>query len=146
MLGETYRNLKDDNSSDKAFEAALKLDPNNLLVLNNYSYYLSLREEDLKRALEMSSITVKAEPENATYLDTYGWILHKLGRNQEALKYLKKAIVNDEAPSGEILNHYGDVLSLLGKSEEAIEYYNEALKYSLEKEEIEKKIQRIEKK
>lgn len=146
MLGEIYRNLKDDNSSDKAFEAALKLDPKNLLVLNNYSYYLSLREEDLKKALEMSSITVKAEPENATYLDTYGWILHKLGRNQEALKYLKKAIDNDEAPSGEILNHYGDVLTLLGKTDEAITYYEEALKYSLDKEEIEKKIKRIEKK
>ena len=145
MLGETYRNLNDDNSSDKAFEEALKLDPKNLLVLNNYSYYLSLREEDLKKALEMSSITVKAEPENATYLDTYGWILHKLGRNQEATKYLKKAIDNDEAPSGEILDHYGDVLLLLGKSGEAIKYYKEALKYSLDKEEIEKKIRQIEK-
>lgn len=145
MLGETYRNLDENELSDKAFDDALNLDPENLPVLNNYSYYLSLRDSDLKKALKMSSVTVKAEPLNATYLDTYGWILHKLGKNQEASKYLKKAIENDEAPSGEILQHYGDVLILLGRSEEALKYYREALKYLGDTKELEKKIKRSEK-
>ena len=145
MLGETYRNLNENELSDKEFDNALNLDPENLPVLNNYSYYLSLRDSDLKKALKMSSVTVKAEPLNATYLDTYGWILHKLGKNQEASKYLKKAVENDEAPSGEILQHYGDVLILLGKSEEALMYYREALKYLGDTKELEKKIKRSEK-
>ena len=54
---------------------ALQLNPQNLPVLNNYSYYLSLDKRDLDKAEMMSGITIKAEPMNPTYLDTYGWIL-----------------------------------------------------------------------
>ena len=145
MLGETFRNLKKNELSDQAFEDALYLDPENLLVLNNYSYYLSLRETNLKKALKMSAKCVKAEPLNATYLDTYGWILHKLGKHQEALKYLKKAIDNDETPSGEILDHYGDVLFEFDKKDEAVKSWKEAIKNGGDKKEIEKKIKRSEK-
>lgn len=145
LLGETYKNLGKNALSDQAFENALEIDPKNLLVLNNYSYYLSLRDENLKKALKMSAVTIKAEPDNSTYLDTYGWILYKLKKYNEALKYLKKAIENDSDPSGEILDHYGDALYKLGKSEEAVGYWKKALKYSDKKEELQKKIKNVNK-
>ncbi len=141
LLGETYKNLGKDVLSDQAFENALEIDPENILVLNNYSYYLSLRGQELKKALKMSSITVKAEPDNSTYLDTYGWILFKLNKYQESLKYLKRAMENDEDPSGEILEHYGDVLYKTGKKEEAIKYWTEALNFSDKKDNLKKKIE-----
>ena len=141
LLGETYKNLGKNSLSDQAFDNALEIDPENLLVLNNYSYYLSLRGQNLKKALKMSSTTVKAEPNNSTYLDTYGWILFKLKKYQEALKYLKRAIENDESPSGEILEHYGDVLSQTGKKDEAVKYWSKALNFSENKAVLNKKIE-----
>ena len=44
MMGEAYRNAKNNEMSDEMFQKALSLDSENLFVLNNYSYYLSLRE------------------------------------------------------------------------------------------------------
>jgi tetratricopeptide (TPR) repeat protein len=145
LLGETYKNLGKNELSDQAFENALEIDPKNLLVLNNYSYYLSLRDQNLKKALKMSSVTIKAEPNNSTYLDTYGWILYKLKKYPEALKYLKKAMENDSDPSGEILDHYGDALSKMGKNDEAVKYWEKALKYSEKKMELQKKIDNVKK-
>jgi Tfp pilus assembly protein PilF len=53
-LADAYHNLKDHELSDSYFEKSLKLDPDNPLVLNNYSYYLSLRKEKLDKAEVMS--------------------------------------------------------------------------------------------
>ena len=45
---------KEYESSDSLFELSLKINPSNPTVLNNYSYYLSLRGVDLEKAKEMS--------------------------------------------------------------------------------------------
>jgi len=42
-LGDIYYNLAKHEASDSSFEASLAIDPDNAYVLNNYSYYLSLR-------------------------------------------------------------------------------------------------------
>lgn len=125
-LGDAYHELGRDNSSDSAYEAALSYDPENLYVLNNYSYFLSLRGENLEKAEQMSAKTIARAPKNASYLDTYGWILYKSGRYAEAEKYLKTAIENGGESSGEVLEHYGDTLFKLDRREEAIEYWKKA--------------------
>ena len=51
-----------------------------VLCINNYSYYLSLREEKLEYAESLSKKSIIAEPNNSTFLDTYAWILFKLKR------------------------------------------------------------------
>jgi tetratricopeptide (TPR) repeat protein len=53
-----------------AFDSVIKLDPENWLAMNNYAYYLSLRNEKLDKAEELSSKAVRANPANATYPDT----------------------------------------------------------------------------
>ncbi len=140
MLGETYRNLGKYDLSDKSFEDALELEPKNLIVLNNYSYYLSLRKKNLKKALKMSSVCIKEEPLNATYLDTYGWILFQMRKYNDAIKYLKMAVENDDSPSPEILEHYGDVLKITGEDEEAIKYWIKASNAGGNKDELKQKI------
>ena len=83
----------------KSYEKALKLNPQNLSVLNNYSYYLSLEKMNLDKAEQMSGITIKAEPMNPTFLDTYGWVLYEQGAYTMAKIYIEKAIeYSQESP------------------------------------------------
>lgn len=110
------------------YDKALKLNPQNVSVLNNYSYYTSLEKKNLDKAEQMSSITVKAEPTNATYLDTYGWVLFQQGAYTAAKIYIENAIKYSEnnAPSSEVLEHYGDVLYKTGETEKALEQWKKA--------------------
>jgi len=132
LLGDTYHRLDNHDASDRAYIEALAIDPDNPLALNNYSYYLSLRNMKLEEAKEMSARSLEIEPDNAAYLDTYGWINYKLGNYQEAEKWIKKSIDNSEAPSPTVLEHYGDVLFKLGEKEEAVQYWEKALKAKAE--------------
>jgi tetratricopeptide (TPR) repeat protein len=132
LLGDTYHRLDNNEASDRAYLEALAIDPDNALALNNYSYYLSLRNMKLTEAKEMSARSLEIEPDNAAYLDTYGWINYKLGNYQEAQKWIKKSIENSETPSPTVLEHYGDVLYKLGEKEEAVQYWEKALKAKAE--------------
>ena len=73
---------------------SLKINPSNPTVLNNYSYYLSLRGVDLEKAKEMSFNSNLLEPNNGTFQDTYAWILYKLQQYDEALSWILKAVEN----------------------------------------------------
>lgn len=73
------------------YDKLLELDPYNLMVLNNYAYHLATHRGDLKKAEEMSQITISEEPANPVFLDTYGWILHLQGQDELAKFYLEKA-------------------------------------------------------
>jgi tetratricopeptide (TPR) repeat protein len=128
----------------ESYEKALQLNPNNLPVLNNYSYYLSLDRRDLDKAEMMSGITVKAEPMNPTYLDTYGWILFEQGSYLMAKIYLEKAVeYSGENPSAEVLEHYGDILNKTGEKEKAVEQWIRAKELGGDAEALDRKIKSI---
>jgi predicted Zn-dependent protease len=96
-------------------------------VLNNYSYYLSLRRENLDKAKELSARLIKLEPDNPTYLDTHGWVLYVRGEYAAALPLLEKAARLNPS-NATILEHYGDVLYKVGRNEEALKYWQLAKK------------------
>jgi tetratricopeptide (TPR) repeat protein len=124
QLGDSYNSLKEYKKSDEAYEAVLSSDANNEHVLNNYSYFLSLRNENMQKAKSMAERLIKQHPNNPTYLDTYAWVLYKLGEYAEARKYLEQAVaISDDAT---IVEHYGDVLFKLGKKEEAVSQWQKA--------------------
>lgn len=124
QLGDAYNALKKFEKSDKSYEESLNLDPENAHVLNNYSYFLSLRNEKLNRANELTDKLVKKFPNDATYLDTRAWVLFKMENYAEAEKLLEKAVQTTE--SGTIFEHYGDVLFKLGQKEKALEWWKKA--------------------
>lgn len=125
-LGDAYHELGDHESSDSALQAALSYDPNNLYVLNNYSYFLSERHERLEQALQMSKTTIERSPNNPSYLDTYGRILYHLGNYSEAEQFIKRSLENGGESSAEVLKHYGDVLSKLNRMDDAQYYWSRA--------------------
>jgi tetratricopeptide (TPR) repeat protein len=132
LLADAYRAVDSIAISDSIYEEILIIDPGNLLIRNNYSYYLSVRGIQLERAEELSRLTIKKEPNNATYLDTYGWILFKQGKYKDALKYVEAAIKNGAYNNAEVLDHYGDIMFALGRCSDAIEAWEEAIKYDNE--------------
>ena len=44
ILGNSYNEIKEYINSDKSYEKSLEFLPENVTVLNNYVYYLSLEE------------------------------------------------------------------------------------------------------
>ena len=140
FLGDLYHQMGEEDKAFAAYERTLRNDPDNALVLNNFAYYLSLRNERLEDALEMAVRAVELEPNNTYYLDTYAWVLYQLGRYKEAEKQMKKCLSLDDHPSGSNLEHYGDILLKLGKKAEAIEYWNRAKQTGEYSEELEQKL------
>ena len=125
-MGDAYNLLKDYKNSDEAYEKALKIKPDDAYVLNNYSYYLSLRNENLDKAVAMAKKAKEIDPDNPSFQDTYGWALYKQGEYEEAEKWIKKAIGHEEDDSAVLLEHYGDVLYKLGRKDEAMQYWQMA--------------------
>jgi len=143
MLAEAWQNLEKHERSDEYFEKALQIEPENIMILNNYGYYLSLREVKLDKAEKMSRVTILAEPDNPTYLDTYAWIMYKSGNNQKALEYIEKAVQSGGGGDPEILEHYGDILYAMEREEEAVKYWKKAVEAGNESAELKEKIKQL---
>ncbi len=109
-LGDVYYTLNKYNESFKSYDNALSLNENNVIVLNNYSYYLSLQNVNLEKAEKMISKCIELESDNYTYLDTYAWVLFKRGRYFEAKYIIERAIDSGGSESDVIVEHYGDIL------------------------------------
>lgn len=139
MLGDTYNAMKEYAMSDRAYEEALALDPNNDVILNNYSYYLSLRKENLEKAEKMSTQLIKNNPDNPTYLDTHAWVLYVREKYKEARKYMERAIQSGQANATHF-EHYGDILFKLGDVNGAVQQWEKAKETDANNELLNKKI------
>ena len=126
-LGECYYKQDSIEIAFSMFDSAIAINPNDIMTLNNYSYYLSLRNERLNQAEKMISTALSADPNNATFLDTYAWVLFKLKNYSLARFYMRSAIENTEEPSGVLYEHYGDILYMTGDKEEALKMWKKAL-------------------
>lgn len=123
FLAETYNELEAYDKSDYYFDLVIQNDSNNLYVFNNYAYYLSLREEKLEYAEQLSRKTIEAEPDNFTYLDTYAWILFKQEKYQDALYYIKRAYDSGGFENPVIVEHFGDIQYYSGNTDQALKLW-----------------------
>lgn len=140
IRGDFHHTLGDKEKMYDDYDSTLIYDPDNINVLNNYAYYMSLDNRDLKKALSMSAKTLEAEPFSATYLDTYAWILFKMKRYKEALEYMEKALRYLDTDNPEIYEHYGDVLFMCGEKDKALENWHKALRMNSTSTTLERKI------
>ncbi len=137
--------LYDQNSqydkSDKIYEKIIKIDTNDAIAYNNYSYSLAEKGEELQKALQMSKRSLQLEPQNGTYYDTLAWILFKLGDYQKALAKIDSAINLTKEMNSEIYYHKGEILLKLNHKNESKKYFKQALEidpsFSLAKERLE---------
>ncbi|MFT3741045.1 MAG: tetratricopeptide repeat protein [Breznakibacter sp.] len=141
LLGDSHYKEKNVDTAFYYYEEALKLNDKNLVVLNNYSYFLSLEGKDLEKAEKMSSKCVEFEPGNSTYLDTYAWILFKRQRYFEAKFIIERALDNGGDKNGVIVEHFGDILFFNGDTNGAVDQWNKAKELGVENvDKLQKKI------
>jgi tetratricopeptide (TPR) repeat protein len=139
MLGDCYNAMKEYSKSDQAYEEALVFNPNNDIVLNNYSYYLALRKENLEKAEKMAAQLVKNFPDNPSYLDTYAWVLYERGKYKDAKKTIEKAIQSGQGTATHF-EHYGDILFQLGDIDNAVRQWQKAKQKDGDNASLDKKI------
>jgi tetratricopeptide (TPR) repeat protein len=118
----------------------LKLDPQNTYVLNNYSYFLSLKNQDIELAEKMAKKLNEIAPGNSAYQDTYAWALFKQKKYSEAKIWAEKSITNGGSVNSTILEHYGDILFKNGEVTKALEYWQKAKSLGSESLLLERKI------
>lgn len=147
LTGDILHSLKRNDEAYAAYDSALAYNPENLLCMNNYAYFLSLEGKKLELAEQLSRATVDAEPQNTTYLDTYAWVLYVGGKIQQAAIYIDQAIrfMPDDELDATVYDHAGDINAALDKADEARSHWKKALDLSDDAElnrELRKKLKR----
>lgn len=132
LMGDVHHEMGHEKEAFEAYDSCLVYAPDNVGCLNNYAYYLSLKNEQLDRAEKMSYRTIKVEPNNKTYLDTYAWILFMQGDYTTARIYMDR-VVNPETPDSTLLEseeinavlleHAGDIYAQCGQTEQAVRFW-----------------------
>lgn len=140
LLGDAYHAKTRYVESDACFEKVLALKPDEEHVLNNYSYYLSLRKDKLDKAARMSKSLVDKFPDNGTYLDTYAWVLFQQKDFAGALTYMERALKDEKQNSATVWEHYGDALSQNNRIEDAVNAWKMAKTMDGTREILDKKI------
>jgi tetratricopeptide (TPR) repeat protein len=140
LTGDIYHAAKKNQESFNSYESALKYNPDNAAVLNNYAYYLSLTGENLSKAAQMAEKANLLSPDNATYLDTWAWVLYKQGEFEQALVKMENVFKLDKSPGAVVIEHYGDILYKLNRVSEAKEWWLKAKEAGEGSEFLDKKV------
>ena len=132
LMGEVLHEMGREEEAFAAYDSCLVYQDDNVGCLNNYAYFLSLRNQQLDKAEEMSYRTIRLEPDNKTYLDTYAWILFMKERYGEAQIYIDRvcpptatdsALLSDPSLSGVVMEHAGDIAAKNGNAEQALRFW-----------------------
>ncbi len=139
-IGDVYQQLKNFKQSEEAYNSSLSLQPHNSYTLNNYAYYLSLRNEHLNLAEEMAKKATTIMLNNASYEDTYAWVLFKLKKYAEAKIWIEKSLEHSQQKSGILFEHYGDILYHLNDINGALINWKNAFSIDSKNAQLKKKI------
>ena len=135
MEADIYYRKGEYDKSFVLFKEALEYNPDDVIILNNYAYYLAEQNKDIKEAEKMIKKVIEKEKDNNTFLDTYAWVLYKSGKTRDAIKVMEDIMARDNKPDPDWFEHYGYMMKSLRKCEVAINYWKRALE--LEPERIE---------
>jgi Flp pilus assembly protein TadD len=101
--------------AEQAYRAALKLDPENAIAMNNLAFLLAAHTDRLDEALALAQKCHDAAPDSADFSDTLSTVHEKLG-NLSAAQAILLDLVERE-PANEVLRaHLAAVLERRGPS------------------------------
>ena len=126
------------------FLQALRLQPDQPLVLNYLGYSWVEQGTKLAEAKSMIQRAVEQRPNDGYIVDSLGWVLYRLQEFEAALVHLERAV--ELRPDDPVINdHYGDALWAMGRHSEAKFQWLRALSLDPEKnlqESVQKKLRR----
>jgi tetratricopeptide (TPR) repeat protein len=135
--GICYERAKQWPLSEKDFEKALELFPDQPQVLNYLGYSWVDQGLHLDKALGMIRRAVELRPNDGYIVDSLGWAYYRLGRFEDATKELERAI--ELRPEDPVINdHLGDAYWKVGRQLEARFQWRHALDMKPEPEELPK--------
>ena len=128
-MGDLLHDLNRNAEAYAAYDSSLVYNPENILCLNNYAYFLSLDARDLDKAADMARRAVQTEPQNSTYLDTYAWVLFVQRHYEQAKIYIDETLkyISPEDNNAGLYEHAGDIYYKCGERAQAVEYWKQAL-------------------
>lgn len=141
LRAEVYYRQKDYDNAFKTFDDALKINNEDLTVLNNYAYFLAEQNRRLNEAEKMSRKVIESAKDNPTFLDTYAWIMYKKGKYGKAAKIMESVMKMENSTDAEYYEHYGYILKGQKNCKRAVEYWNTALRIDTTKNYLLKEIQ-----
>lgn len=114
LLSQALYESGDPASATEVGEKALKLDPEDVVNLNNVGYFYAEANLQLERALELTQKAVAMAPDKGIFVDSLGWVYYKMGRYEEAERELVRAAWLSPQQS-EIRYHLGVLYAGWGK-------------------------------
>jgi tetratricopeptide (TPR) repeat protein len=124
--GVSRERLKNWQDAESDLKMALKLSPNQPLILNYLGYSWVDQGLNLKRAMDLIRKAVKLKPDDGYFVDSLGWAHYRLGRYGKAAKYLERAV--ELRPDDPVINdHLGDAYWRVGRILEAKYQWSQAL-------------------
>jgi tetratricopeptide (TPR) repeat protein len=106
------------DEAKRDLDIAMRLSPDNPLLLNFLGYGQLERGENLDGAEAMVRKASALRPDDASITDSLGWAQFKRGRTDEAIATLQRAAEGDP-DQAEIQEHLGDALYTAGRRIEA---------------------------
>jgi tetratricopeptide (TPR) repeat protein len=135
--GTSYERLKKWPQAEADLQRALKLSPDQPLVLNYLGYSWIDQGKNLKQGMALIEKAVRLKPDDGYIVDSLGWAHYKMGNFKEAVKHLEKAV--ELRPDDPVLNdHLGDSLWRVGREREARFQWEQALTLKPEPEDEER--------
>ena len=115
-----------------AYRDAMKLDPNNGVVLNNLAYLMTETGGNLDEALTLAQRAKQQMPNFAEVSDTIGWIYIKKKLSESAIEIFRD--LNGKVKDNSTYHfHYGIALAQKGDKNNALKELKEALQYKPKK-------------
>ncbi len=134
--GVCNERLKDWPAAEADFKEALKLSPDESLVLNYLGYSWVDQGMNLKQGMDYIRKAVKLKPDDGYYVDSLGWAYYRLGNMPAAVEHLERAVeLKPDDPT--INDHLGDAYWRVGRTLEAKYQWSQALSLDPEPEQIE---------
>jgi tetratricopeptide (TPR) repeat protein len=131
--------------AQQVYQAAVKMDPNNGLSLNNLAFLIAEHGGDLDSALNMANKAKQIMPSLTEVSDTLGWIYLKKGMPDIAIESFRELVA--KAPHQATYRyHLGMALWMKGDRPSALREFQSALKDNPKKEErddMQEKIQKM---
>jgi tetratricopeptide (TPR) repeat protein len=130
--GIAYERSKRWVDAERDLKQALKLKPEQPLVMNYLAYTWVEQGVNTTEALQMLKRAVELRPEDGFVIDSLGWAYYRLGDYKTAITYLEQAI-QLEPSEATINDHLGDAYWRVGRRVEAKYQWEHALSLKPEK-------------